>query len=151
MPIKRTPGSTLERSAEKLFKRFEDLAAEQIKIMAAAADKATQAIANSATSARAVVADDAANAIKILSVKNADGGSDHDNFLTFSAEVKIKLDTIATDIKDIKTGTAAQLADHELRLKKLEAKTANYFITLTLYSLGMGLMISLLVYHLIAK
>jgi nickel-dependent lactate racemase len=139
----------LERAAEKAVRLVENSAAVSVDKLANAVEKAAQRISDSEINASKRIAEDAAQAAKALIVRNADGGSDHDNFLTFSAEVRVKLDIISKDIREIKEGTAAQLIDHDSRIKKLENKTSNYFITMTLYSIALGFLISLVVYHLI--
>ena len=141
----------LERAAEKAAKILECSAADGVNKLANAVEKATQKISDSEINASKRIADDAANAVKVLNVKNAEGGSDHDFQIKFSAEVTIKLDNIIKDIKDIKSGTSIQIADHEARIKKLENKTSSYFITITLYSIAVAFMIGLLIFHIIQK
>ena len=115
-----SPESVLEQAAESAVKLIENAAAENVKIIANAAEKAAQTISNSAMAATRVVADDAEHASRMLNIKNTAGGSDHDFLLTFSAEVKTKLNQIGDDIKELKTGTSSRIS--ALETDKLNIK-----------------------------
>jgi hypothetical protein len=105
-----------------------------------AAQDAIKTIAKAAEEAAKVVANSAAEAVKVANAKN-DG--DHDILIV----LKTKMEDLKADIKDLKDGTTTQIGDHELRIKKLENKTANYLITLTLYSVFVGGLVGLLLFH----
>ena len=111
--------STLDLAAIAV-KLIDDAKAEGVKIIANATEKAAELIAVSAKSAKGVIAEDAATAARALNIKNADGGSDHDFLLTFSSEVKTKLNSIADDIKELKSGTERRIS--ALEIEKLSIK-----------------------------
>jgi hypothetical protein len=119
---------------------IERAAADAVKIISDAAAVASKGVASAAFDAAKVVAEAAAVSVKVLSVKNAD---DHDLLI----ELKTLMGVLKDDIKDLKTGVSVQLADHESRVKRLETKTANYFITITLYSLAIAGIISAFMIH----
>ncbi|MDO8554366.1 MAG: hypothetical protein Q7S22_06155 [Candidatus Micrarchaeota archaeon] len=82
-----------------------------------AAQEAVHVIAEAANAASKTVAQAAAEAAKIANSKNS---NDHDFLLTFSSEVKTKLDVIFTAIKDLSDGTAKRISD--LENEKLSVK-----------------------------
>ena len=60
-----------------------------------------------------------------------------------------KVTDLKTDVKEIKDGTAAAIADHEIRLKKLENQHSRYSLTLSIYT-GIGsTMIGLIIYYIL--
>jgi len=92
--------------------------------------------------------------------------SDHDLLIELRTEVL----NIRDDIKELKEGTASRIInlekdkadrveldalqikvnhDIEVRVRILENKTSKYMITLTLYSIAVGTMIALIVYHIL--
>lgn len=85
-------------------------------------------------------------------------GTDHDTLVSlvastaaFHTSLNDKLTEIKQDIKDLKDGVKQSIADHELRLNKLETSHGNQTI---LISIGIGLitlLTSLLVYHIMGK
>lgn len=80
--------------------------------------------------------------------------SDHDLLVRLDEQlgnVRGQINEVRVDIKDLKDGTTTKIEDHEARLKKLETKTSNYFITITLYSIAVGGMIGLIIYHILQK
>jgi hypothetical protein len=102
MPVKNKDNKIkweIERSTE-----------EAVKAISAAAGEAVKTITSAAGEARTVVSADVAEAAKVLANKNNDGTSDHDFLLTFSAEVKTKLNAISDDIKELKDGTSTRIA-----------------------------------------
>jgi hypothetical protein len=139
------------KSEDRIKYAIERSAEEAVKAISNAAGEAVKTIANAAGEARTVVATNATEAAKVVIAKANDGSSDHDFLLTFSSEVKTKLDNISVDIKDLKDGTATKIADHELRLNTLET---NQTKTTVLLSVGIGIMsllVSILIYHLFQK
>jgi hypothetical protein len=94
--------------------------------------------------------------------------SDHDLLITMHEQIK----GIKVDIKDLKDGTSKRIDDLEqdkanredlevlqnkinndleVRTRKLENKTSNYTLTLTLYSIAVGTMIGLIIFHILQK
>jgi hypothetical protein len=92
--------------------------------------------------------------------------SDHDLLIELRTEVL----NIRDDIKELKEGTTSRIInlekdkadrveldalqikvnhDIEVRVRVLENKTSKYMITLTLYSIAVGTMIALIVYHIL--
>jgi hypothetical protein len=100
-------------------------------------------------------------------MKKIDNQSDHDTLVTIvgavdnldkkftdkfnevRADITDKFNEVRADIKDIKDGTTARIGLHEIRIRKLEDKTNNYKITLTLYSIAVGAMIGLIIFHIL--
>lgn len=94
---------------------------EQAKLeLATAAKDATSAISSAALDATKLIAANAAEALKVSLVKT---GDDHDFLLTFSAEVKTKLDIINENVKELKEGTANRIA----LLEKDKLNTTNSY------------------------
>ena len=116
-------------------------ASEAVKVISDAAGKATQAIADAALSATKLLATNAAEAAKITNVKGSD---DHDLLV----ELKVKMEGLKSDISDIKDGTATKIADHELRINKLETSNTRQTTMLGIGIAILSLLVSLLVYHL---
>jgi len=85
-------------------------AAEALKLLSDASNKQLGVIADAALQATKLLASQAAEAQKVTTIKGQD---DHDFLLTFSSEVKTKLDTISGDIKDLKDGTTARIESLE--------------------------------------
>lgn len=104
------------RQMKKELRSSEDA----VKAISSAAESAVKAIAEAAGEARGVVTANAAEAAKVLLNKSSDGTSDHDFLLTFSTEVKTKLNSIAADIKELKDNTAGRIND--LEAEKLNVK-----------------------------
>lgn len=121
---------------------------EAVRLIAQAAQDAGKLVANAAIEARQVITNHESEAAKIVIAKANDGSSDHDFLLTFSSEVKTKLDGIATDIKDLKNGTESKINDHEVRLNALEGNNTKLTVLLSVGAGIMTLLVSLLVYHL---
>jgi hypothetical protein len=106
-----------------------------------AAAQAVSVISAAAGEAAKVVAEAAANSIKVLQEK---GSNDHDLLI----ELKTRMESLRNDIKDIKDGTAVQLADHEKRIFSMETSKTR---TNTLMSIGIGIgavIVSMLIAHL---
>src|ERR1017187_6129506 len=81
-------------------------ASDAVKLIASATSDAAKTIADAASQARSVVAANASEAARILNVKNADGGSDHDLLTTLG----VKVDSLKADIKELKDGTSSRIA-----------------------------------------
>ena len=71
--------------------------------------------------------------------------TDHDLLI----ELRTRMEDIKNDIKDLKDGTNVKLASHEDRIVKLEKSNSKYFITMTLYSVAVGTMIALIIFHIL--
>jgi len=111
--------------------------------LAKAAKNALNTIANAAEQATKVLSNAAAEAIKLTKNKN---DSDHDTLIEIRTEVR----GLKEDIADIKSGTSSQLGNHEIRLVSLEVSKTRQQTTM---SIGIGiltLLVSLIVYHIIA-
>ena len=84
--------------------------------------------------------------------------TDHDTITSLVASVNAfhvstneKLMEIKNDIKDLRDGIKQQIADHEVRINRLETSKGNQTI---LISIGIGLLTlltSLLVYHIMGS
>lgn len=98
-----------------LSRDIEDKAAEALKLLSDASSKQLALIAEAALNATRLLAVQAAEAEKVKNIKGAD---DHDFWLTFSAETKIRLEAISSDIKELKDGT-------ETRISTLETEKLN--------------------------
>ena len=106
------------------------------------ASGAVRVVASAAAEATKIIASAAAEAVKVNSSKNVD---DHDLLIKISTLIGV----MQNDITEIKTGTSSKIDDHENRLKKLENKVANYFITITIYSIAIAGTIAALATHLL--
>jgi hypothetical protein len=141
-----------------------------------AAVEARETITNEARTAAATISDaaivaskkisEAAEvAVRVVSIKNAD---DHDLLI----ELKVGNQFIRNDIKDLANGVTAQIDElrktkaekieldalaHEVhvvrekRIRDLENKTSNYFITMTLLMIAIGSMFTVLLFHVFGK
>lgn len=85
---------TMLNAAREASRLITDASALQIK-----------AIADAASQARTVVASQASEAVKVLNVKNADGGSDHDLLIRLDE----KLTGLGIQIKDLSAGTTTRI------------------------------------------
>lgn len=94
--------STIERAASEALRVITAAAADNVKTIALAAESAATVLANAA-----------AEAVKVNSTR---GVEDHDLLI----ELKVRMDGLRTDIKEIKTGTTANIDDHERRICDLE-------------------------------
>ena len=81
------------------------------------------------------------NSFEALSKRN----SDHDLLI----RLEEKMEGLKVDIKELKSGHAAQLLDHETRLKKVEQKMDSNWIMTSIYTLATAGLISLVVYHIL--
>lgn len=139
-------------AAEKAHKELQD-----------AQDKALDVISNAANKAAQVIASAAAEALKVTSVKSQD---DHDLLITLIEQVK----RLSEDIKDLKNGTSKRIDDletnkaekkefdalkndvyvaREKRIRSLETKVSNFWITMSIYTVAIGAMITLMITHII--
>lgn len=105
-----------------------------------AASAAVKVIAEAAAGAAKVVADAAAVSVKVLSIKNAD---DHDLLI----ELKTRMESLRTDIKDLKDGTTVQIADHEKRIFGLEKTKAAQTVLITIGTGILSLLVGLMIFH----
>lgn len=117
--------------AAKLVKISEDVALKLVDV----ATRTNEAL----TKLTALKAEEA---VKV--VKNESGG-DHDSII----RIITLLGVVQTDITEIKSGTSGQLKDHEGRLKDVEKKVSNSFITTAIYTLATIALIGLMVSHMI--
>ena len=138
-------------AAEKAHKELQD-----------AQDKALDVISNAANKAAQVIASAAAEALKVTSVKGSD---DHDLLI----ELKVQIKQVSVDIKDLKDGTTKRIDDlerdkvdkkefdslknsvyveNEKRLRSLENKVGNFWVTVSLYSIALGALATVLIMHL---
>jgi len=106
-----------------------------------AASQAVTVISAAAGEAAKVVAEAAAVSVKVLSIKNAD---DHDLLI----ELKTRMESLRTDIKDLKDGTSLQIADHEKRIFSLETGKSKTTVMLTATVIIGGVLVSMLIFHL---
>lgn len=147
----------LEIAVEKAANKIGIASDTAITKIGAAADMASNKIANDALKATDVVANNAANAAKITNIK---GAEDHDLLI----ELRTNMQELRTDVKNLKNGNVPMKDFEELKLKfdikndkqdakieALETKTANYTITMVLYSIAVAFMIGLTIYHIISK
>lgn len=108
--------------------------------IAIAASDAAKAIATAAADATKVIALATAEAVKVSATKSA---GDHDLLI----ELRTRMEGIKNDVNEIKTGTATQINDHEIRIFSLERGKTK---TDTMISIGIALLTilaSLLIYH----
>lgn len=115
--------------------------AEQINKINMAAAEAVKVIARAAEEAALVVTEAANNSAKILSMQTS---HDHDLLI----ELKTRMESLRNDIKDIKDGTAAQIADHEKRIFSIESSKTK---TNTLITMGIAvgtILTSMIIAHL---
>jgi len=141
---------------------------EAINIIAAAVKEATGTIASAAREAVQLIASDAREATKLLAsnaadavkVTNIKGSDDHDLLI----ELRTNMNGLRDDIKTLKNGNVPakdfdELKDdfykknekQDIKIEALENKTANYTITMVLYSIAVAFMIGLTLYHMISK
>lgn len=94
--------------------------------------------------------------------------TDHDLLVTLNQKVTY----LKVSVKDLQDGTFAKIAmlekdkadrkdvealqhkinnDMEIRVRKVEDRTSKYLITITLYSIAVGTMIGLIIYHILQK
>lgn len=139
-----------------------DTHSEVEKISNAAAE-ALKLVARETAEAAKVLASSAAEALKITSVRNSE---DHDLLIG----LKGQMDRLSIDIKDLKEGTSRRISDleddkadkrefeelkkdiygsREKRIRSLESKVANYFITLSIYTVAVGGTIWIVVSHIL--
>jgi hypothetical protein len=73
--------------------------------------------------------------------------TDHDLLI----ELRTRMEDIKNDIKELKDGTTKTMADHEIRIQKMENFRTKNTVALGIYiSIGVFLA-SLMVYHVLAK
>jgi hypothetical protein len=64
-------------------------------------------------------------------------------------ELKVQVENIRTDIRELRDGTSMKISDHEKRLGCLEKTVSNNKIFMGIYSAIGAMLISLLVYHIV--
>jgi hypothetical protein len=106
-----------------------------------AASQALKTIATAATEATKVVASAASEAAKVI---NAKGAIDHDLLI----ELKTRMESLKDDIRDLKDGTTAKIADHETRIFSLESSKSKQNTLLTIGIALLALVTSMLIWHL---
>lgn len=107
-----------------------------------AAEQAVSVIASAADTAAKVIASSAAEAVKVVNTQNS---LDHDLLI----RIETRMESLRTDIKELKDGTSSQIDDHEKRLQKIEKKVNGYVITLSLYAGAVATLIGILVHHIL--
>ena len=107
-----------------------------------AASEAVTVISQAANEAAKVVATAASEALKAQLLKNND---DHDILI----ELRTKLEGLKNDIRDLKDGTATQLADHERRLVELEKSKSSSAVTQAGIVALLGILATALIYHIV--
>jgi|SRR5665647_1311249 len=120
---------------------IEQAAFDQIKLLKEASKEACGLLASAALDAKKTLAESAAEAVKVRDAKNT---GDHDLLI----ELKTLMVVMQATVTEIKTGTSAQLENHEHRLQSLEKMKAAQGLTV---SLGAGLIViifGMLIYHL---
>ena len=154
---------TAKKAPLNVQSELDQQAAEAVRVIGSAAKIAAERIADAASEAHKVVSDAAATSVRVLHLKSAD---DHDLLI----ELKTRMEGLKTDIKNLTDGTTKRISDleegkadkvafndlcnevhgvRENRLRKLENKTANFWIAFSLYSLAVVGMIGLLVFHIL--
>jgi len=149
---------------------IEHSVSEAVRVISEAALKATTTIASAAKDAANVVSARAQEQAKENGLSAMD---DHNFLLSFSTEVKTRLDMISEDIKDLKDGTSrridsleaqkldtkdsypvlyktgvdSQLFDHNKRLTDLEQSKIRINVTIGIASAIMTVMIGLIIQH----
>jgi hypothetical protein len=107
-------------------------------------EKAKEAIAHAASEALRVIECAKVEAVRVNNTKE---NNDHDLLI----RIETRMQGLKEDINEIKNTASLQITDHESRLKKLENKTSNYFITITLYSIAVAGIIGLVIYQIVNK
>lgn len=113
--------------------KIEQAAQSAIKVLADAANEATRAIATAAGEATKLV--------------NITSSADHDLLI----KLETKMDGLKEDIRLLSDGTAKQINDHEIRLNALETEKTRTTVMLSIGVGILGLLVSLLVWHLVGK
>ena len=107
-----------------------------------AAEQAVAVIASAAEAASKVIASSAEEAVKVVNTQNS---LDHDLLI----RIETRMESLRTDIRELKDGTTTQIDDHEKRLQKIEKKVSGYVITLSLYSGAIATLIGIMIYHIL--
>ena len=126
----------MKDNTSKIKSEIANAAQDAIRLIAQAAQDAGKLLANAANEARTVITSREADAAKLLVVKNADGSSDHDTQIKL-VEAVANLDTkfsekfadLKLDIRNLSDGTSKQIADHEIRINKLETSKSTQNIS----------------------
>ncbi len=137
-------------AAEKACKSLEDAQDRALEVINSAANKAAQ-----------VIADAAAEALKASSIKSSE---DHDLLIRLSEQIK----QLSNDVKELKDGTSKRIDDlerdkadkkefeelknsvyvaNEKRLRALENKVSNFWVTVSIYTIAIGGLAGLLIAH----
>lgn len=145
----------IQNAALEAVKLIAQSAAENVRILANAASDATRLIANATSEAAKVVANTAAATAKVVDTKNT---GDHDTLITLVGAVANidqkfteKFAELRTDIADLRSGTSAQIDNHEGRLTSLEVSKTRQNVLMSIGIAILTLLVSLLVYHLVGN
>jgi hypothetical protein len=111
------------------MEQIEKAAAEAVRVIAASAENASHVIAMAAAEA--------------LKVANVQSSNDHDLLIKLGE----KMEGLKSDIKDIKNDSACKIADHEIRVKKIENRMSALWIMVGIYTAVGATMIGLLLFH----
>lgn len=128
----------------KVKSSIDKAAQDAVKVISDAAKTATTAIATAALDATKLLASNAAEAVKLTEKKD---GTDHD----LLQRLDEKVDGLKIDIKEIKDGTSAKISDHEVRINALETSNTRQTVMLSIGVGILGLLVSLLVWHLVGR
>lgn len=144
--------SPLHYEEQSEVEKISNAAAEALKLVAKETSEASKTLAAAA-----------AEALKLASIKSSE---DHDLIIG----IKGALERVIGDIKDLKDGTSNRISDleddkadkrefeelkkdiygvRERRIRSLESKVANYFITLSIYTVAVGGTIWIVVSHIL--
>lgn len=139
---------------------------EAVNIIAIAVKEATVIVATAAREAKELIASDVRDATKLLAsnaaeavkVRDVNGTNDHDLLIELGTYMKL----LREDINKLKDGNVSVKSFDDLnkefhernekqddRINALEHKTANYALTLILYSIGVASMIALIIFHIL--
>jgi len=116
--------------------KIERAAQEALKVVAEAAMEATKTLATAASSA-----------VDAIRSANMASSADHDLLI----KLETKMDGLKDDIKGLSDGTSKQISDHEIRINSLEVEKTRTAVLLSIGIGLLGLLSSLLIYHLIGK
>lgn len=135
----------------------------EVEKISSAAAEALKLVAKETSEASKTLAAAAAEALKLASIKSSE---DHDIIIG----IKGALERVISDIKDLKDGTSKRISDleddkadkrdfeelkkeiygvREKRIRSLENKVANYFITLSIYTIAAGASLWVIISHIL--
>lgn len=88
-------------------------------------DKLTKKIDSLAHAIEKLIAMPVAPVAPVLPIAPTHSG-DHDLLLTFRSETQEQMKAIRVDIKELKDGTSATIADHETRIRTMEKAVESF-------------------------